>query len=382
MKDKYKITEEEINQAILHSPYSLADSPASVGIKAKQIKKYFYEFIRFLANKINVHLEELGKTLENYDELSCAVDLIPDLQEKDIELGKAIPNLIGAHNNSGVAHKDIREKISTDIGTHNTSGGAHSDIRELIKSAKESAENAYNLARGKSKIHPMHDYGEFIYYVKTKPEEYNVGDMFIFDNKNAPDFMLFEKNIQFVSGDDDVEISGEYLPNDFEFTPGSRVVINGMRFVIQESGYDISKLATDEELSALNEELTELIIALGERVTEVNDMLDFKENSFEKKENTQSEITLENHTEYSLGLITELSIALPEETEELDSIINFRTGATAPSFDAPSELVFSGDDTSGGRFYPITHRIYEINIKEVMGILSARVGATDFEVIE
>ena len=382
MKDKYKITEEEINQAILHSPYSLADSPASVGIKAKQIKKYFYEFIRFLANKINVHLEELGKTLENYDELSCAVDLIPDLQEKDIELGKAIPNLIGAHNNSGAAHNDIREKISTDIGTHNTSGGAHSDIRELIKSAKESAENAYNLARGKSKIHPMHDYGEFIYYVKTKPEEYNVGDMFIFDNKNAPDFMLFEKNIQFVSGDDDVEISGEYLPNDFEFTPGSRVVINGMRFVIQESGYDISKLATDEELSALNEELTELIIALGERVTEVNDMLDFKENSFEKKENTQSEITLENHTEYSLGLITELSIALPEETEELDSIINFRTGATAPSFDAPSELVFSGDDTSGGRFYPITHRIYEINIKEVMGILSARVGATDFEVIE
>ncbi|MBQ3041472.1 MAG: hypothetical protein IJD42_07745 [Clostridia bacterium] len=382
MKDKYKITEEEINQAILHSPYSLADSPASVGIKAKQIKKYFYEFIRFLANKINVHLEELGKTLENYDELSCAVDLIPDLQEKDIELGKAIPNLIGAHNNSGVAHNDIREKISTDIGTHNTSGGAHSDIRELIKSAKESAENAYNLARGKSKIHPMHDYGEFIYYVKTKPEEYNVGDMFIFDNKNAPDFMLFEKNIQFVSGEDDVEISGEYLPNDFEFTPGSRVVINGMRFVIQESGYDISKLATDEELSALNEELTELIIALGERVTEVNDVLDFKENSFEKKENTQSEITLENHTEYSLGLITELSIALPEETEELDSIINFRAGATAPSFDAPSELVFSGDDTSGGRFYPITHRIYEINIKEVMGILSARVGATDFEVIE
>ena len=228
----------------------------------------------------------------------------------------------------------------------------------------------------------MHDYGEFIYYVKTKPEEYNVGDMFIFDNKNAPDFMLFEKNIQFVSGEDDVEISGEYLPNDFEFTPGSRVVINGMRFVIQESGYDISKLATDEELSALNEELTELIIALGERVTEVNDVLDFKENSFEKKENTQSEITLENHTEYSLGLITELSIALPEETEELDSIINFRAGATAPSFDAPSELVFSGDDTSGGRFYPITHRIYEINIKEVMGILSARVGATDFEVIE
>ena len=78
MKEKYKITEEEINQTILHSPYSLADSPASVGLKAKQIKKYFYEFIRFFANKINIHLNDLGETLENYDELCQAFELIPD----------------------------------------------------------------------------------------------------------------------------------------------------------------------------------------------------------------------------------------------------------------------------------------------------------------
>ena len=56
-------------------------------------KKYFYEFIRFFANKINIHFDDLGQTLENYDEISSASKKIPDLMEKDNSLKTQIQDV-------------------------------------------------------------------------------------------------------------------------------------------------------------------------------------------------------------------------------------------------------------------------------------------------
>ena len=64
MSERFKLTQEEINKAIMHSPYALPDSPGTVGLGAGQIKKYFYDFIRFLSDKINIHLGQAGDSIE------------------------------------------------------------------------------------------------------------------------------------------------------------------------------------------------------------------------------------------------------------------------------------------------------------------------------
>ena len=388
--NKYEINEETIKKILLYSAYALPDRPGERGLKAENVKRYFYEFISKLVVAINSGFssvtENVNSDLSNHygseEAHKFIKELIFNLQEKDKELGNSIDNQVKTHDKSGEAHSDIRNKITTGISEHDGSDEAHDDIRQLIKSVGEMAESAKNLASGKSKIYPMYGYGEFIYDINTEPEKYNVGDMFIFNDKQAPDFMLFEKDIEYIPGEDDLAITDDCLPDDFEFTPGARVVINNIRFVIQESGYDISKLATNEELSGLGNEFSKIVIAIDEKMGGLEDALEFKENAFEKKENTQSELEIVNHTEHSLGLVTSLNLSLPNDVSGMESIVNFRTGAQAPSFDAPASLVFSGDDCSGGRFYPVTHRIYEINVKEVLGVLTARVGACDFEVIE
>ena len=380
MKDKYKITEEEINQTIIRSPYSLADSPASQGLKAKQVKKYFYEFIRFFANKINVHLEDLGKTLESYDEISEAFMTIPSLQEKDIELGAKILNLLEEHNSSEKSHPYINEKINSDIEKHNESAVSHADIRGLVKSILDKLDVAYCLASGKSRVYSCEDVIEALEAIDEN--EICKGDLLLVADPALPDFTVFETNLKGVpNGAYELDFNS-VAAGEITFEPGKSYYYNGVRIIASIGTLETNLLAKKDELDRLEEQFSEHIEKSSEKDDAIEGALALKENAFIKKESISSEITIENHTEYSLGLITELSIALPEETEELDSIINFRTGATAPSFDAPSELVFSGDDTSGGRFYPITHRIYEINVKEVLGILTARVGATDYEVIE
>ncbi len=425
--EKFQISDETINKILLHTAMTLPDRPSERGMKASELKPYFYSFIRKLADAVNLELryicDGVNESISGHNSSAQAHgSLIKSLEEKDTELGDSITNQIkthnesseahedirtkigtdiGTHNESSKAHEDIRTKIGTDIATHNESNAAHSDIRKLLGEIQEKANSAFNLANGKSKIHPMFSSEQFIHSVRNEPEKYNIGDTFVFYEKSMPDLVLYEKEWEYNEGYDDVNLSdGNYLPEGFEFKPGVRIFVNGMLFVGQESGVDVSKLVTDEELKSTKEALEALISALDERADEivenakeivsdaqkraeeVDSALALKESVFLQEESIQSEITLKNHTEYSLGLVTVLALGLPESIEGMESIINFRTGATAPSFDAPSELVFSGDDCSGGRFYPITHRIYEINIKEVMGILSARVGATDYEVIE
>ena len=64
MSDKFKITEEEVNEALMHSPFVLPDSPSHSGLGAGQIKKYFYDFIRQLSKRINGHLSDVGDDVQ------------------------------------------------------------------------------------------------------------------------------------------------------------------------------------------------------------------------------------------------------------------------------------------------------------------------------
>ncbi|MBE6663992.1 MAG: hypothetical protein E7602_05760 [Ruminococcaceae bacterium] len=379
--DKFKITEEEINQTILHSPYSLADSPAGIGLNAKEVKKYFYQFIRVFANKINIHLNDIGKTLENYDELCTAFDLIDDLQETDKALGLQITTSINEHNQKNDAHMDIREKIENELLRHDVSVKSHEDIRKTLKSLLDKADVAYRLASGKSRVYSCEDVFDVIEYINEN-SEIHAGDLFLVANQDEPDFTVFEAGLSNVpNGAEEIDVS-DLANGEMEFVSGKSYYFGGVRLVASYGNLETSLLAKNEDLEALENELFKSIEETENSLSALESALALKENATEMVETSEQEITLFKNVEYILGLITSLAIALPEETSGIESIVNFRTGAGAPSFDAPSEIVFSGDDCSGGRFYPITHRIYEINVKEVMGILSARVGATDYEVIE
>ena len=63
MSERYKLTNEEINKAVLHSPYALADSPYKRGLGAAQIKKYFYDFRSFLLLLIVIKINFLNAKL-------------------------------------------------------------------------------------------------------------------------------------------------------------------------------------------------------------------------------------------------------------------------------------------------------------------------------
>ncbi len=379
--DKFKITEEEINQTILHSPYSLADSPANMGLNAKEVKKYFYQFIRFFANKINIHLNDIGKTLENYDELCTAFNLIDDLQEMDKSLGAQIVSSINVHNQSKDTHADIREKVDGELLKHNISAEAHDDIRKALKALLDKADVAYQLASGKSRVYSCEDVFDVIDYLNENSDIY-AGDLFLVASQDEPDFTVFEVGLSSVpNGAEEIDANDLALGK-IQFTSGKSYYYNGVRLVASYGNLETNLLAKNEDLEALEAELFKTVEETQKSLLALENALALKENATEILETAEQEITLLKNVEYILGLISSLSLTLPEKTSGIESIVNFRTGATAPTFDAPSELVFSGDDCSGGRFYPITHRIYEINIKEVMGVLSARVGATDFEVIE
>ena len=91
---------------------------------------------------------------------------------------------------------------------------------------------------------------------------------------------------------------------------------------------------------------------------------------------------LEARTEYDLGLQSALTIALPDVIEnDYYSILSFRSGANATELSCDEGIYFSGDDCLNGMLYPITKRLYEINVKRVCSLVIAKVSAVDCEVI-
>lgn len=354
----YKITDETLNKILLSSPSALPLSPKEAGMKGERTKAFFYAFIKLLVDAINESLDSVKK---DYDTIPTQINQhnkreegvhpfiinlisilsrrVEDVEFKDKELGNAMQGYVDTHN--------AREE------------GVHPFLQAMIEAASDVASKAYNLALGRSKIYPRYSFVDFVEEMKSS-EDFNEGDIFIFAEQGVPDLVLFEKGVGDVSGDIMLEnINGDVL------APGAIYFISGKRFVCQESGYDHSKLALKTELEALASE-----VALKEYAKVV-------------KTETKETVTLANKTEFNLGLRTSVIVTLPEIVDnDFEAIVNFRSGTVATSFDAPTELVFCQDDCNDGHFYPYSNRIYEINIKSVGGVLVARVGGADYEVVE
>ena len=386
--ETFKITEESKNKILLYSAQTLPDRPGERGMKAQDTKAFFYKYIGVLIEEINTVLANIingvSSDINAHDALEGAhpflLKLISDLQARDAELGTAIGGKVNSHNTSTNTHLDIRQKITKDIVTHNASSTAHGDIRELITALDTIAHDAYNLASGKSKVHPCEGGEALIREIESGELILHPGDVVIFKDTLFPDFVVFATG-QESKPEDDSYLS-DFLSPEAILQVGSSYYYEGITFVALESGIDTSKLASTEDLALAREKLISTINELGRRLVTAENTLLKKEDKLTTVESTDAELTLATHTEYNLGLITELKVSLPGRTDGLEAIINFRCGATAPSIDMPDEVLFQGDDTLDGRLYPITNRLYEINIKKVMGIIIAKVGAADYEVIE
>ena len=173
-----------------------------------------------------------------------------------------------------------------------------------------------------------------------------------------------------------------------------------MRFITIESGIDVSKFVKNDEYQTDKSNIEQSIENINSDVEEQKQTTEnrFAQNETQLEETkklaesaifeivneeTSSTILVEDGTIYNLGLKQELTVDVPDEPDDaFMALVNFRTGSTEMVFDSPADLYFAGDDCYKGKFYPITHRIYEINIAKAVGVLVARVGCVDFEVIE
>lgn len=373
MSNNFKITDEEINQVVLHSPYSLADSPASLGQGASQIKGYFYSFIFELARKINIHLGQI------MDAFSVQGLVNSSLEEMDRELGDSITEQINSHNLSPLAHSDIREKASSDLSKHKSSTADHADIRLKIEELQRQCNLASALASGKMQVHTFDDTVEMLEYLSGS-EEKRLGDIFLISDPTMPDFTLFE--LDAIKRQNDIELSYEDVASgEVTLEANKSYYFSGVRLISSEGNLETSYLAKQEALDGLESLFVESISEINNTLEEIKSLLNNKDDKMATYENSDTCVVISNGNEYSLGLRTAIELDyVPSEVFE--AILNFRTGNIVPSFDAPVELYFVGDDTLDGSLYPIANRIYEVNIKRVCGALICRVGAVDYEVIE
>ena len=388
--EKYQITEEELNKILLYSAQTLPDRPGEHGMKASEVKARFYGFIRFLVSAINRTLDNITSdsisdlVAHNNSDASHPIilNLLKDLQDADITLG----NRLSAHNNEGSAHKDIRKQITDEITEHSAALNAHIDIRRLIASVKSNSDAALAIASGLQRVRPVDDYGVFwnaISVATTAP-----GDMFLLLESNACDFIVLETEItdsqkaKFYPDDIKIDTFGQIESKEIVFEPNKIYYIKGKRVRATKGNLETGLLAKEEDLEALREELLENRDLVEATLLEINEGLLTKETALNRVESTEETLLVSSHTEHNLGLRTSVGLEIDPSSDFDEAIVNFRVGETVAAFDAPASLYFTGDDCLDGRLYPNKNRIYEINIKSVMGIYVARVGACDYEVIE
>lgn len=242
MNEKYTLTREEINQCLLNSPYALPSSPASSGLGAGQIKKYFYQFIEYLASKLNIHLEEIGVDYEALQ--TVAKEDIPRLEDRDEEIKRELMDTIEVHNAQG--------------------SGSHSDIRELVSTIKDLATSAYNLASGKAKIYPTFGYPGVASLLNDG--DLHVGDMIILGEKNLPELMVY--SIGEESSEGDVAFGYmEMVSGQVKLSPGCFYYFEKRktRLLAIEGGLDASMFATKTDVEERTGELPLIkTVTLGE----------------------------------------------------------------------------------------------------------------------
>ena len=243
MSERYKLTNEEINKAVLHSPYALADSPYKRGLGAAQIKKYFYDFIIYLANSFNAHLGDVGDTFDNVDKsISELGTRVSELHETDLqltsrftsELSKAVKELQGAD-------LQTTTELTKALNEHNSGEDAHRDLRALIDSA-------IAIATGRTKVHVETDFYSMIGDISMAADSFNEGDFIVITQKSVPDFIVLRKGAASSSA---VSIKWEENTGgaiDIVPSVGERYYIEGssIEIIAIESGVDIT---VDSEIS-------------------------------------------------------------------------------------------------------------------------------------
>ena len=376
----YKFTEEEINKILMSSPMVLPDNPSQYGLKGNNIKSYFYDFIRKLMLLLNEHFvlieRDKAESILNHDENESSHNdirkIIGDLQARDTELGNMIANHYSEIN---LSHDDIKSKITNDISSHNIDKYAHNDLRFEFSEVKNMATNALNFAQGKSKIYPVKDIFEM---TNKLNDEMNVGDKFVLLDKNVPDFTLFEKK---ATEGGTVFTHVDLLMGSVEFLPGESYIYSGYLLVASESGMDTSMLVKNEDFELLELIVSQLDLEFENAVKEIENKLASKESAYQRIAESSESVTLQNKTEHNLGLRASASLVAPNDVpSNFECIVNFRSGESATSFEC-NGIVFTGDDCTGGKLYPIKNRLYEINIKNVCGALIAKVGACDYAIL-
>ena len=371
--NKYIFSDEEINKILMSSPMVLPNNPRDHGLRGDNIKAYFYEFIRRLMLLINQHFslieEDKSQSIEDIR------SIISDLMDKDTELGDRISNHYSEIN---LSHDEIKAKIESDMLAHENDKNAHEHILFLIAEIKQTAKNALDFAEGKSKIIPVKDIFEMT--TKLSPS-LNVGDKFVLSDKNVPDFTLFEK--ESTNSEATSFSQMDILMGTVDFVPGESYICNGYLLVASESGIDTSNFARQDALATLEILVNKLEATTNALEKELKAQLTLKETAIKSVSETAETVVLQNKTEHNLGLRTSVILQLPSEAPgDFECIVNFRSGTVATTFDSPSDIIFTQDDSYGGKLIPISNRVYEINIKTVEGILIAKVSSTDLEVIE
>lgn len=226
MSGKYIITEEEINQILLHSPYALSTNPARDGLRGEQVKRYFYDFIPVLAEKLN----------------SKMVD------------------------------------VENEMNEHKSSEDSHLDIRGAVDGAMEKATQAYDLATGKSKVHIYPEYKFLFYDLNSEEAKENLniqkGDIILVAQKNIPDFIVYSTdgripsnpeltNVVTKSVNDENVATIEPSSSEAYYFVKSKIAIIGI-----ESGIDTSVFATKEDLGASEEKADKTYASKEELGTE------------------------------------------------------------------------------------------------------------------
>lgn len=374
--NKYNFTEEEINQVLLSSPMALPQSPVEYGLKGNNIKIYFYDFIRKLMLLLNEHFilikRDKDESLENHDgkENSHADirQVLKNLMDKDVELGNAISD---HHREVLDTNEDIRKSITDGILSHSVDEYAHKSLRDDISSAKQTALNALNSAQGKTKVYPVKNVNDMF---EKLSDLINVGDRFVLSDKNVPDFTLFEKN----STDEDAVSVTEEQISSIKFLPGESYLYKGYLLVASESGIDTDLLVKKDDFELLEIIVSELDVELENCVRQLEKKLEGKETVLNVISESNENVILQNKTEHNLGIRTKANLILPDQIpNDFECIVNFRTGESGMEFTLTG-VIMTQDDCCNGVLTPCKNRIYEVNIKNVDGVLIGKVGGCDY----
>ena len=374
--NSYNFTEEEINKILLSSPMVLPNNPSEYGLKGNNIKTFFYEFIRKMMLLLNEHFILIKRDKENsfltHNEGENAHPdirrILQNLAERDIELGNEIENHYEKANSD---NEEMRQNILENIQVHNSDKLAHTLIQNEVSNIKKIAENALNTAQGKSRVYPVKD---VIQMIDTLSESINIGDRFVLSDKNIPDFTLFEKGSQ--SEDGIVITKDNVLGGNIQFSPGETYLYNGYLLVATESGIDTSLLVNKEEFELLEIIVSELDMDIENGIKMIESKLAKKEDTYSMVTSSNENVTLQNKTEFNLGLRTKVNLVLPVDvSSDFECIVNFRSGENATTFTCEG-VIMTQDDCYEGVLTPYKNRIYEINIKSVDGVLIGKVSAT------